>query len=73
MNEVDFLSNIAEILEVDENKINLDTDFRKDVDDFDSLKGFSMIVFFEDECEKIVTVEQFLNAKTIGDLYKLVN
>ena len=73
MNEMDFLSNIAEILEVDENEINLDTDFRKDIADFDSLKGFSMIVFFEDECGKIVTVEQFLNAKTIGDLYRLVN
>lgn len=72
MIENEFLNNIAEILEVDPTEISLDTDFRNDVNGFDSLKGFSMLVFFEDECGKVVTVEEFLKAKTVGDLYKLV-
>ena len=67
-----FLENIAEILEVEKESISFETDFRNDVEEWDSLKGFGMIVFFEDECNKVVTVEEFLKAKTIGDLYKLI-
>ena len=35
-----------------------------------SLMGFSMIVMMEDEYGVQVTVEEFLDCKTIGDLYK---
>lgn len=71
MNEKEFLQGIAEILEVDENNINLNTDFRNDIEDFDSLKGFGIIVFIDDECGVKVSLQQFLESKVIGDLYKL--
>ncbi len=70
MNEKDFLINIAEVLEVDAEEINLDTDFRKDIPYWDSLKGFSLIVMIEDEYGALIEVEDFLKAKTVGDLYK---
>lgn len=72
MNRDNFLENIAEILEVEKESINFGTDFRNDIEEWDSLKGFGMIVFFEDECGKVITVDEFLKAKTIGDLYKLI-
>lgn len=63
-----FIELMAEILEVEPNEISLDTDFREDCD-FDSLKGFSMICTLEEEYNKTITVPQFLECKTIGDLF----
>lgn len=63
-----FIELMAEILEVEPNEISLDTDFREDCD-FDSLKGFSMICILEEEYNKTITVPQFLECKTIGDLF----
>jgi len=63
MNE--FLNKIAEILDVD--SVTTELDFRS-VDDWDSLKGFSIIVLMESDYGKPMTVEQFLNCKTVADL-----
>ena len=65
-----FLELIAEAMEVEPEEISMDTAFREEVEDFSSLMGFSMIVMMEDEYGVQVTVEEFLDCKTIGDLYK---
>jgi len=65
-----FLELVAEIFEVEPNEISLDTVFRDEIDGFSSMEGFSLIVMMEDEYGVKVSVEEFLECKTIGDLYK---
>ncbi len=67
-----FIELMAEIFEVDESDISLDTDFRKEIDDFTSLMGFSMIITMEEEYNTKVTVAEFLECKTLGDLYNKI-
>lgn len=62
--------NIAEILEIEKEDTDFSNNFRNDTDWY-LLKGFKMLVF-EDECGKVITVDEFLKATTIGDLYKLI-
>lgn len=65
-----FLELVAEIFEVEPDEISLDTVFRDEIDGFSSMEGFSLIVMMEDEYGVTVSVEEFLECKTIGDLYK---
>ena len=61
----DFLVQVAEILEVE----SVTADFRfREVADWDSMKGFSLIVLLEGDYAKPMTVEQFLACETVGDL-----
>ena len=60
----------AEVFEVEPEDINMDTVFREEIEDFSSLMGFSMIVMMEDEFSVRVPVEEFLECKTVGDLYR---
>lgn len=64
-----FIELMAEIMEVDAEGLSPETDFREACD-FDSLKGFSMICMIEEEYAKTVTVDQFLEARTIGALFE---
>ena len=63
MNE--FLSKVAEVLEVD--AVTSDFEFRT-VDDWDSMKGFSLIVLLESDYGKQMSVEEFLACNTVGEL-----
>ena len=65
MNE--FLQKVAEILEVDE--VVPEFKFRE-VPDWDSMKGFSLIVLLEGDYGRPIDVETFLNCETVGDLAK---
>lgn len=65
-----FLELVAEIFEVEPDEISLDTVFRDEIDGFSSMEGFSLIVMMEDEYGVKVSVEEFLECKTVGDLYK---
>lgn len=65
-----FLELAAEVFEVEPDEISMDTVFREEIEDFSSLVGFSLIVMMEDEYGVRVPVEEFLECKTIGDLYK---
>lgn len=65
-----FLELAAEVFEVEPDEISMDTDFRKDIPDFSSLVGFSLIVMMEDEYGVKVSVDDFLGCKTVGDLYR---
>ena len=64
-----FLELVAEIFEVEPDTITMETVFR-DLEDFSSLVGFSLIVMMEDEFGVKVSVDEFMECNTIGDLYK---
>ncbi|WP_295357286.1 acyl carrier protein [uncultured Succiniclasticum sp.] len=64
-----FLELVAEIFEVEPGTITMETVFR-DLEDFSSLVGFSLIVMMEDEFGVKVSVDEFMECNTIGDLYK---
>ncbi len=65
MNE--FLLKIAEILDME--SMPPEMEFRT-VDDWDSLKGFSIIVLMEAEYGKSMTVAEFMACNTVADLAK---
>ncbi|HAM16453.1 MAG TPA: hypothetical protein DCP91_11495 [Eggerthellaceae bacterium] len=67
-----FLETMADIFEVDVEDLDMSVPFR-DVEayDFDSLKGFAIICAFEEEYGKEVSVDTFLECKTLADLYAL--
>lgn len=66
--EQQLLENMAEILEVDPDKLTLQTVFRDDQFAWDSLKGYAVLVMLEEEFNVRVSVDDFLGAKTIQDL-----
>jgi acyl carrier protein len=68
-----FLENMADILEVDASELSLDTDFREPRFDWDSLKGYAVLVMIEEEFGKELELDQFIEAGTIGDLLRHVN
>ena len=66
----EFLELAAEVFEVEPEDISMDTVFREEIEEFSSLVGFSLIVMMEDEYGVRVPVDEFLECKTVGDLYK---
>lgn len=65
-----FIEEIAEIIEADPTTLTLDSDFRESADYWSSLTGFSILIFMQDRCDVKVSVDDFLEMNTIGDLYK---
>ena len=63
----EFLPKIAEILEVE--SVTPEFKFR-DIEEWDSLKGFSIIVLVEQDYGKEMPVETFLGCETVADLAK---
>lgn len=61
----EFLAKVAEILEIP--SANPELDFRT-VEDWDSMKGFMLLVLLENDYGRPMTVETFLKTKTVGDL-----
>lgn len=66
-NMEEFLPKIAEILEVE--SVTPDFKFRS-IDEWDSLKGFSIIVLMESDYGKEMPVDTFLACETVEDLAK---
>ena len=63
----EFTAKVADILEVD----SVTPDFRfRTVDDWNSLKGFSLIVLMEQDYGKEMSVDDFLGCETVNDLAK---
>jgi len=65
-----FLELVAEVFEVEPEEVKMESDFREDLPDFSSMVGFSLLVMMEDEYGIRVPVEEFLECKTVEDLYK---
>jgi acyl carrier protein len=70
--ELEFIEKMADILECEPEEISFDTDFREEIEDWDSLKGFSMLILFEEDYDKKMSVNEFLNCKKIKNLYDAV-
>lgn len=68
-----FLELMAEILEVEVDEISMNMDFRKEVEDFNSLMGFSMIITMEEDFNTKISVADFLECTTLNDLYNKIN
>jgi|GEM_PF-285743 len=66
-----FLEAIAEILEMEVEEISLGTDFRSEVPNWDSLKGFSILVMVEEEYGKKISVDEFLKMDTLGEILQV--
>lgn len=62
-----FLEGVASVLEVDE--VSLDTEFRS-VPGWCSLQGFGLLVLLENDWKAPVTLDRFLDLKTVRDLYR---
>lgn len=62
-----FQSAVASVLEVDD--IALDADFRV-VPDWCSLKGFGLLVMMENDWHAPLTIDRFLELRTVHDLYR---
>lgn len=63
---------IAEILEVEEEELSLETAFKVDEYDWDSLKGYAMLVMLEEEFGVELSVDDFIEASTIQDLFDYI-
>ena len=57
------------LLEVEVGEVSMDTDFRNDIEDWDSMKGFAIICMVDDEYDIQIDVPTFLKLKTVGDLF----
>ena len=61
----EFLDKITEILEMD----SVDPGFKfRDAPDWDSLKGFGILVMLENDYGRTVTIEDFLGMDTVAEL-----
>ena len=67
--EKKFLELVSEIFETESENLSLDMDFREEIDGFNSMIGFSLIIMMEDEYNVRISVDEFLKCKTIRDLY----
>ena len=64
-----FIERIADIIEAEPERLTLESDFRGEADFWSSLVGFALLTFLEEECGVDMTVEDFIESATIGDLF----
>lgn len=69
--ENDFLSFIADILEVNESEISMDTEY-KSFPKWDSLMMLSLVMEIESEYSVTIPIEKVGSIKTVADLYSYV-
>lgn len=68
-----FIEKFAEAVEVENvSAITPETKFRE-LEEWSSLAGLSVIAMFDDEYDTELTIPEFKKAVTIGDLYKLLS
>lgn len=65
------IANLADVLEVEPEELSLDVLFKDPKYDWDSLKGYAILVMIEEEFGVNVSVEKFIEAQTIKDLVEL--
>ena len=67
------IEKVADVLETDASQLSSGTNFREDVLDWDSMRGFSILCMLEDDYELRLSVDDFLKCTTIGDLFAATN
>jgi acyl carrier protein len=68
-NAPQFINEIADIIEADPQALSLESDFRESADFWSSLVGFALLTFLEDQYGQVLSVDEFIECKTVGDLY----
>jgi len=63
-----FHEGAAEILQVDLDEIGPETRFREDIPEWDSLRGFAMLILMEDVYGVRISEEQFMECETLSEL-----
>jgi acyl carrier protein len=71
--EEKLLENMADVLETEPDELSLDTEFKVDEYDWDSLKGYAILVMLEEEFGVQMSVDDFIKAQTIRDLFGYVS
>ena len=72
VNKESFLENFVEqLLEPDEVKIDIDTNFR-DLDEWDSMTGMTILVMIQDEYKIDLPADHFRTLNTLGDIFDFV-
>ena len=64
---------INQLDEVPTIEVNGDTNFRNDLDGWDSLTALSVMAMVDDEYSVNITGVEMQNANTIGDLFNIVS
>ena len=70
MNEAEFLTLVAEILETQSSTLSLSSEL--DTIDWDSLSNLSFIAEIDSKLNKKIDAQLLEDAATISDLYKLI-
>ncbi len=71
MESKEFIEKFAETIEVEDAAgLTMDTEFRE-LDEWSSLAGLSVIAMFDEEFGVELNIPDFKAAKTIADLFKL--
>lgn len=70
MTEIEFLKGMIEELEIEE-QVVMQMNFRE-LEDWSSLMGFSMLAFLEENFNKRISVDEFLKLETFEDVYNFV-
>jgi acyl carrier protein len=73
INAQQFINEIADIIEANPQKLSLGSDFREESDFWSSLVGFALLTFMEDQYGAVLSVDEFIDCKTIGNLYSKVS
>ena len=72
MTEQEFIDAFADLVEAEEpESLSLDTRFRE-LDEWSSLAGLSVLEYVEKNFGKKIEVPVFKQQRTIGDLYRLI-
>ena len=69
-NERKFIDEIADILEAEPENLTLASDFREAADFWSSLVGFALLCCMEERYGVVLSVEAFIECRTVGDLYQ---
>lgn len=68
-----FLASLSEILEVESDCLKPESDFREVSDYWSSLTGFALMIFIEEKSGSGIDVEEFIELKTVEDVFNRVN
>ncbi|WP_318643111.1 acyl carrier protein [Flavobacterium ardleyense] len=71
MSNTEVLSQIEEVLDVNEGTLQMDMKL-EDVEEYDSMAKLSLIVMSDDDFDKKLTAEQLNDFQTVGDIVKFL-
>lgn len=68
-----FVADFESVIEdVKPGSVKADTNFKKDIDTWDSLAVLSVLAMIDSEYEKVISGEELLKCNTVQDVYDLV-